>query len=304
MLQITDTILLVRPACFGFNQETAASNSFQTNEPEAVQEMALQEFETVQSMLKSRFHTLVYEDPAQPCKPDAIFPNNWMSTHQDGTLVLYPMMAPNRRLERSTAIIGQLTNDFVVHRVLDLHAYETDNQFLEGTGSMVLDHVNRVAYACLSPRTHPSPFAHFCRELNFTECLFHAFDSNQHAIYHTNVMMHIGKGYALVCLDSIRNKQERSKIEETILRSGLELIEISLSQVNAFAGNLLMLQDTTGQPCILLSETAKAVLSIHQIKALSKYGELLTFAIPTIERIGGGSIRCMIAEIFLQRKST
>lgn len=299
---------MVRPAGFISNPETAGSNAFQTADgtlidPEVAHEKALQEFDILAATLsESGVHVLIFDDIREPHTPDSIFPNNWFSTHPDGTLCIYPMMAENRRLERRDEIIETLGVKFDVRRTLDLTSLENEGKFLEGTGSLVLDHENRIAYACLSPRTNEDALNIWAEKMNFEVTSFAAFDSNGQAIYHTNVMMCVGDTFAVVCLESVADDSQRKTLRETLERTGKAIVEISPHQMNRFAGNMLLLRNKEGEYLLVLSQQAYGSLEQGQIEALAKYARLVAAEIPTIESCGGGSVRCMIAENFLKTK--
>ena len=303
-MQPANRILLIRPQNFGYNAETAASNKFQikadSSEDVHVKHLALAEFDRFAEILRSKgVKVFIFEDTGQPANPDAVFPNNWVSFHADGTVILYPMCAESRRSERRRDILESLGREFLVDKIHDLSHFEKENRFLEGTGSIVFDHVSNTAYACLSPRTDETLFTDTARTLGFVPIRFRAVDANGHAIYHTNVMMCIGVGFAVICLESIENGGEAEAVSRSLQESGLEIIEIDFEQMNSFAGNMLAVTDANGKIVTVLSQSALDALRPEQISSLEKYGELLPIAIPTIERIGGGSVRCMMAEIFL-----
>lgn len=306
-MQTTNHILLVRPASFGYNEETAVSNAFQsvTNaSAEATQAAVLNEFETFRQTLANKgIDVWVVEDTPTPAKPDAIFPNNWGSFHEDGRVVLYPMCAPNRRLERREDILKMLEEHFEIKEVLDLSAAEEKGHFLEGTGSIVFDHLERKAYACLSPRTDQNLFVELCQELDYQPIYFNACDTSGQAIYHTNVMMAIGKACAVICLESITNEQERRQVVEALTKGGKTIVEISFEQMNAFAGNMLSLKTENGNDLMVLSQTAYDSLTVVQKTLIEASCELLPLHVNTIQSIGGGSVRCMITEIFLPYKA-
>ncbi|OUJ70856.1 citrulline utilization hydrolase CtlX [Hymenobacter crusticola] len=304
-MQAASTVFLVRPARFSFNAETAPSNSFQQNlaalTPDAVQAQAFAEFDAAVAMLRAKgVHVLVFEDTPAPPKPDAVFPNNWLTLHPDGRVLLYPMCAPNRRHERRADILEELGRQFRITEVVDLSPHEQEGRFLEGTGSILFDHVHRVAYACLSPRTHAALFAEVAATLGYRSVAFHANDQQGHAIYHTNVMMCIGARFAVVCLASITDAQERATVAASLVGTGHELVDITPEQVAHFAGNMLTLRVATTE-LLVLSQQAFEALTAAQRQTLGRYGELVPLAIPTIETIGGGSARCMLAEVFLPR---
>lgn len=306
MKQTTSNILLVKPSNFGFNTQTASSNAFQKKIKDissTTSDMALAEFDAfVKKLSKHGINPMVIEDSAIPIKPDAIFPNNWISMHEDGKIILYPMCAPNRRLERRKEIVDKLKELFIVNEVIDLSSHEDECRFLEGTGSIIFDHTNKTAYACISPRTNETLFKEVCEKLNYSPIIFHSFDENGILVYHTNVMMCIGKGFAIICLETIKVSSEREQVINSLKESGHEIIEISLSQMKNFAGNMLALENNEGQNFIAMSKSAFDTLNNDQKISLEKYATLLPLPINTIETIGGGSARCMIAEIFLQKK--
>ena len=305
MPQTTRSVLMIRPAHFGSNPETAPSNAFQHLEalPDRVAHAAaLQEFaRVVESLTAAGVDVHVFDDEPEPPRPDAVFPNNWFTTHDDGTVVLYPMHAPSRRAEVRRDVIASLadTAGFRVERVVDLTGYADRGWALEGTGSMVLDRENRIAFACLSARTHRALLDEFCAELGFEPCVFSALDRHGVPIYHTNVQMWIGTRAAAVCLDAIVDGDERAAVHERLAAGGREVIELSHDQVAAFAGNALELQAADGTPVLAMSAQASAALAPMQREALSLYARIADADIATIERCSGGSVRCMLAEIFL-----
>lgn len=300
-MQTTSTVFMVKPVRFGFNPQTAHSNAFQRKDGygKGVQENALREFTAYTSLLRGNgINVILAEDTEQPRTPDSIFPNNWFSTHEDGTLVLYPMAAPNRREERKEHFLTIIKKNFKVTRTVDLTHYEEEGLFLEGTGSLVLDRENKIAYACRSPRTNDKPLEDFCTQLGYTPVTFEATDQNGTQIYHTNVMMCVGTCYAVVCLDAVTNPQEREKLMESLNRSGKKIIGITFGQMNNFAGNMLELSGAEGRKLLVMSASARKSLTPEQNRELSKTYRLLSPQLETIETNGGGSARCMIAEIF------
>lgn len=302
MSQSTSHILMIRPVNFGFNEETAESNAFQTKDKnqQAVQEKALAEFNGfVEILTANGVDVTVVDDNPQPYTPDSIFPNNWVSFHGDGNIFLYPMQAENRRLERREDIISLLEDKFKVHHIVDLSRYEEQNKFLEGTGSMVLDRENKIAYACLSPRTDKDVLDVFCDQSGYTAICFDAVDENGKAIYHTNVLMCVGSKFAVICLDSIANPHERVVISESLTSAGKEIIEISFEQMNQFAGNMLEVKSKEAETLIVMSASAYESLNEGQLFTLKQYGKLVYADIQTIENNGGGSTRCMMAEVHL-----
>lgn len=302
-MQTTNSILLIRPANFGFNSETELSNVFQTKSKESeniIQEKALREFDHFSYELEQLgLNVNIIEDTNSPKKPDAIFPNNWITFHSDGTVILYPMHSPNRRIERRADIIDKIKKQYHVSNVLDLSHYESENRFLEGTGSMIFDHRNKIAYACLSPRTDKALFLDVCKTLNYKPISFQSLDENGNEIYHTNVMMCVGEKLCVICLESIKNKTERKHVYNSLTETGHDVIDISFHQMNNFAGNMLELKTDQGKSVLILSQKAFHSLTEDQLSRLKQHSELHPFSIPTIESIGGGSVRCMIAELFL-----
>lgn len=300
--QTTSNLLMIRPASFGFNEQTAESNAFQQKDAQLqqVQQNALQEFDAFSALLRAKgVDVTVINDAAEPQKPDAIFPNNWVSFHDNGDVLLYPMQAPNRRWERNESIVRQLEDKFKINHIIDLSRFEVQNQFLEGTGSMVLDRENKIAYACLSPRTDKEVLDAFCKHLNYTPVTFDAVDSQGQAIYHTNVMMCVGSRFAVVCLDSIANADEKQTVSKSLHDTGKEIVGISLEQMNHFAGNMLEVQNQEGKSLLVMSASAYQSLTNQQITTLNKYTEIVSANLTTIETIGGGSARCMLAEVHL-----
>lgn len=292
---------MIRPVAFGLNKQTAVSNTFQDLNAlqSTAQENALIEFDTFVEKLKAaELDVLIIEDTPHPHTPDSIFPNNWISFHHDGTVVLYPMLAENRRLERRKDILNKLTEKFNVSTIRDLSHYEEQNIFLEGTGSLVLNRENKIAYACLSSRTNETVLNDFCRERSYSAITFRAY-SQDVPIYHTNVMMCIGDKFAVICLDVISDLYERAQVQQSLINSGKEIIEISIEQMNQFAGNMLFLKNKKNKSILILSETAYLSLHPEQVNQLSYNAEFLYSPLNTIEKNGGGSARCMIAEVYL-----
>ena len=293
---------MIRPVNFGYNEETAESNAFQNKDKnqQEVQEKALAEFNNFVAILRNHgVDVIVIDDNPEPYTPDSIFPNNWVSFHDDGNVFLYPMQAENRRLERREDIIAELEDNFKVHHIVDLSRYEEENKFLEGTGSMVLDRVNKIAYACLSPRTDKDVLAIFCEQEDYTAVCFDAADEKGKAIYHTNVLMCVGTQFAVICLDSIPNPHEKVVVIEYLKSTQKEIIEITFEQMNQFAGNMLEVKTKNDETLIILSKSAFKALDDIQIALLEQYGKLVYADIHTIENNGGGSARCMMAEVHL-----
>ena len=307
--QIASAVLMVRPRHFGYNAQTAVTNRFQTPGATAAAEVAqraLREFDAFAAALKGEGVTVcIAEDSDQPRKPDAVFPNNWVSFHRDGTVVLYPMHAENRRSERRQEVIDAVVRStgFRVTRIVDLTHHEKAGRFLEGTGSLVLDHVARVAYACRSPRTHPEVAAEWAGELGYDLELFAASDEGGTPIYHTNVLMHVGTRVAVVALEAIA-EIDRARVAARLENSGREIVAIDHAEMNAFAGNMLEVgswDEYLGDYRILvMSETARHALDTAKYKHLyASVDAVLAVPVDVIERHGGGSVRCMLAEIFL-----
>lgn len=303
-MQTTSHILMIRPVNFGFNAETAVNNAFQVaGAHDGAQEKAQQEFDSfVQRLRDNGIDVMVVNDTPEPHTPDSIFPNNWISFHNNGTIVLYPMFAANRRHERKPQVIEQLRQQFGITNTIDLSNYEADNRFLEGTGSMVLDRDKQIAYACLSPRTDQQVLEDFCRQLNYQPVIFTSVDNKGQAIYHTNVMMCVADKYVVVCLASIRDEQEQEMVARAIHNSGKELIDITLDQMNHFAGNMLQVENDKRNKILVMSSQAYNSLTDYQIKKLESFNPILHSSLDTIETNGGGSARCMMAEIFLPEK--
>lgn len=301
-MQSTSHILMIRPVNFGFNEETAGSNAFQNRDPAQhnIQHEALKEFtELAEVLVANGVDVTIIDDTKEPYTPDSIFPNNWVSFHDDGTVFLYPMQAENRRLERREDIINDLEDNFKVKHVIDLSHFEHEHKFLEGTGSMVLDRENKIAYACLSPRTNKEVLHAFCKQADYKPVVFGASDANGTAIYHTNVLMCVGSKFVVICLESIKDTLERQHVENAINGTGKELIEISLQQMNQFAGNMLELTNKENEPLLVMSKSAYESLLHEQKTRLEHHAKILFANLHIIESNGGGSARCMIAEVHL-----
>lgn len=303
--QTTSHLLMVRPANFAFNEETAANNAFQVKDsrltPEQIRKNAVSEFDAfVKTLREAGVHVIVAKDSIKPPKPDAIFPNNWVTFHQEGFLITYPMFAPTRRRERRRQIIeAVLKKGFHSDRRVNLEFNEKRNRYLEGTGSIIFDHQHKLAYACLSPRTDASLLDDLCEEIGYKPVLFHSTDDKQQDIYHTNVMMALGESFVVICLDSVKKPEERTMLEKQFVDTKKEIVEISLAQMNAFAGNMLQVRNEQGQTMLVMSEQAYKALTAEQIASLQKHTRLLHSPLYTIEQYGGGSARCMMAEVFL-----
>nr|WP_229321323.1 arginine deiminase-related protein [Larkinella knui] len=299
---------MIRPVRFGFNEETAGSNAFQDRELAAknrdvAQQKALREFdEMTHQLISAGVNVIIYDDLPEPYTPDSIFPNNWVSFHYSGTVVLYPMQAPNRRLERRLDIIDDLARNYHVAKIIDLTHFEQEGKYLEGTGSMVLDRMKRIAYACLSPRTDASVLAEFSKQTGYSVVTFSAVDQLGIPVYHTNVVMCIGDVFAIVCLSAIADPDERLMIRQSLVNSGKHVIDITMEQMAHFAGNMLLVTSRKGQKLLIMSTRAYNSLSARQQDELDDFATLFHFDLSTIEANGGGSARCMMAEIHLPSK--
>lgn len=270
---------------------------------ENVQEKALEEFDGfVDTLRKNGVTVTVVDDTRLPETPDSIFPNNWISLHQDGRVVLYPMFSENRRAERRQEIWEQLAQEHTIQELIDLSAYESEGLFLEGTGSMVLDREAHIAYACLSVRTSEKVIADFCARLNYKSVVFHAVDQKGFPIYHTNVMMCIGDRFAVLCLDAVADDQDKAAITDQLHKTDKALIEISFQQMNAFAGNMLQVKNEQGEELLVMSEQAYRSLTATQVSQLEHFCRIVYAPLYTIEKNGGGSARCMLAEVHLPLK--
>lgn len=301
-MQSTNQILMIRPVAFTFNTQTAASNSFQKQQESNnnTQSLALVEFdEMVNKLTNHGVNVTIIEDTLEPHKPDSIFPNNWISFHEKGEIAVYPMQAPNRRLERRFDILDKLGDLFDFDEMQDFTSAESENKFLEGTGSMVLDRENKICYACLSPRTDLSLLEKFCANFNYKLIHFIANDISGHAIYHTNVVMSVTSHFIIICKECIPNKDELARI---LASTNKEIIEISLAQLNQFAGNVLEVLGAKNKKYLVMSEQAFKAFTPTQIQTIEKYCSIIHSPLYTIETNGGGSARCMMAEVFLKAK--
>ena len=298
--QITSNVFMIEPVCFEYNEQTAENNPFQKEGFEiGAQEKALIEFNNFLKILKdNNVNVVVAKDTPTPKTPDSIFPNNWFSTHEGGILVLYPMFAQNRRDERKQIFIDEIKKNINCKSIIDLTVWENKGKFLEGTGSMVLDRVNKIAYACKSPRTCEEVFNDFCSKLGFSPILFNAVDKNKTMIYHTNVLMCIGSTFAILCDDSIPDEKEKAMVIESLEKSGKRIIKISLEQLKNYAGNMLEIKNKDGKRLLVMSQTALDSLNNEQKEYLEKECKILHPKIECIEVNGGGSARCMLAELF------
>ena len=305
-MQTTDTVLMIEPVAFGFNEQTAVNNYFQVQQEGNAQDKALKEFNAFVEKLRAKdINVITIKDTLEPKTPDSIFPNNWVSFHADGKVVLYPMFAENRRLERRDDIINQIKEQFEVTEVIDYSGAEKDNLFLEGTGSMIFDHDNKLAYGSVSLRLDEGLFRKFCSDFGFQPVVFHSYQTageERLPIYHTNVMMCVADQFVVICLDCIDDESERNNVIETIKNSGKELIEISEDQMQNFAGNMLQVQNNSGEKFLVMSQSAYKSLNRDQVSAIEKYCEIIYSDLEVIETNGGGSARCMLAEVFLPKK--
>lgn len=307
-MQTTDTVLMIEPIAFGYNAQTAENNYFQVEQKDSdIQQKALSEFNNFVEKLRSKgINVITIKDTLEPHSPDSIFPNNWVSFHKDGKVVLYPMFAPNRRVERREDILETIKNQgFEIAEVDDFSHFENDDKFLEGTGSMIFDHDHKIAYGSVSLRLDEELFRKFCSKFGFTPVVFHSFQNvgdQRLPIYHTNVMMCVADQFVVICLDCIDDEMEREKVQEMIKSSEKEVIEISEDQMQQFAGNMLQVQNSEGKKFLVMSETAYKSLNPEQIQNIEKYCEIIYSDLNTIEVNGGGSARCMLAEVFLPRK--
>ena len=305
-MQTTDTVLMIEPVAFGFNEQTAVNNYFQVQQEGNVQDKALKEFnDFVEKLRAKNINVITIKDTLEPKTPDSIFPNNWVSFHADGKVVLYPMFAENRRLERRDDIINQIKEQFEVTEVIDYSGAEKDNLFLEGTGSMIFDHDNKLAYGSVSLRLDEGLFRKFCSDFGFQPVVFHSYQTageERLPIYHTNVMMCVADKFVVICLDCIDDESERNNVIETIKNSGKELIEISEDQMQNFAGNMLQVHNKSGEKFLVMSQSAYKSLNRDQVSAIEKYCEIIYSDLEVIETNGGGSARCMLAEVLLPKK--
>jgi len=311
MKQITNTILMVRPVRFRMNEQTAVNNYFQEDlelKNQTINTRAQQEFDSFVQVLKDKgVRVLVVDDTFEQDTPDSIFPNNWNSFHEDGTVALYPMFAENRRKERREDILEMLESEgFKITSVMDYTAAEADGLFLEGTGSIVMDRENRIAYCSLSDRADEGLFIEFCEDFEFSPVIFTAYqsvDGKRVPIYHTNVVMCLGEKFAVICLNAIDDRKERKNVQQQLHRSGKEIVAISEEQLHQFAGNMLQVLGRDNRRLVVMSSSAYNSLNPDQIAVIEKHGEIVHSSLETIETCGGGSARCMMAEIFLPKNS-
>ena len=309
MAQATNSILMIRPINFGYNEETAQDNHYQIKDSiiKNSNKSAQKEFDNmVNNLRQNGISVHVFQDDEKDYTPDSIFPNNWVSFHENGDLGLFPMYAENRRLERRQEVLEFLENEgFTISNIVDYSSAESENKFLEGTGSMILDRENRVAYCSISNRSNEDLFIEFCEDFEFTPVLFNSFQTvgnKRLPIYHTNVMMCIATDYVIICLDSIDDKNQRKNVSDFINQSEKKLIEISEKQVESFAGNMLELVNKNNESVLVMSKSAEDSLNQNQKNIITNYSRIVSCDINTIEVCGGGSARCMMAEIFLPKK--
>ncbi|SHI35128.1 hypothetical protein SAMN05443429_101269 [Cruoricaptor ignavus] len=307
-MQATDTVLMIEPVAFGYNAQTAENNYFQNNAESAdTQGNALKEFNAFVEKLRAKgINVITVKDTLQPHTPDSIFPNNWVGFGSDGKVTLFPMFAPNRRDERRKEILEEVKNQgFTITEIVDLSGSENEGKFLEGTGSMIFDHDNKVAYGSVSLRLDEELFRDYCANIGYEPVVFHSFQTagdERLPIYHTNVMMCVADRFAVICLDAIDSELEREMVEEKLKLTGKEIVEISEEQMQNFAGNMLQVRNSEGQTFLVMSESAYKSLSKQQISQIEKFSEIIYADLHTIETNGGGSARCMMSEVFLPKK--
>ncbi len=310
MKQYTNTILMIEPVDFRFNAETAVNNYFQneTDESsESVQQKALNEFQAMVSKLREHgVNVITIKDTSEPHTPDSIFPNNWISFHENGMIALYPMFAKNRRDERREDDVLELLGEkgFDTEEIMDYTSAEEDEIFLEGTGSIILDRENKIAYAAISPRTDEELFLEFCEDFEYTPVIFEAnqtVNGERMQIYHTNVMMCVADEYAVICIDTIDDKSEKKNVISNLKNTGKEIIEITEAQMHQFAGNMLQVGGLGNSKYLVMSQTAYNSLTPEQVKSIEKFNKIISVDINMIETLGGGSARCMMAEVFLPK---
>jgi len=301
----TNRVVMVRPAHFGYNPETAENNAFQSSDGAGdvlkIKSRAESEFDQlVEKLIANGIQVMVFHDNPNEIKPDAVFPNNWFTTHADGTVVTYPMYAEARRKERDPQLLDELTSEFQLNQKIELESNESENRFLEGTGSMILDRENRVVYACISERTESGLLSDWAEKLGYETVSFTAVDPLGLPIYHTNVIMTLGNGFVILCLECIPDQEEKINLTNKLEKSGYEIVEISFEQVKQFAGNMLQLINSENNPILAMSSSAYRSLTASQKEKILQFTTIVHSDIPTIEKYGGGSVRCMIAENFLQ----
>lgn len=307
-METASKILMIRPVKFAMNPETCHTNAFQkpTNQPNDIEvhRKSTEQFDNFVKLLKvNGIDVTVIDDTLEPHTPDSIFPNNWITFYDDGTICLHAMENINRRAERKPHVLDALKKKFVISKTVDLSVSEANQQFLEGTGSVILDRKNRIAYGCLSSRTHRAEFEHYCNLFNFKGICFNAVDANNVPIYHTNVMLSVADRYVIVCLDSVRDEMQRNELLKSFDETSKSVIRITLDQMNNFAANVLQLQNAvTGEKVLVMSTRAYNSLTEDQIVNISKFNKIIHENVDIIENNGGGGVRCMMAEIFLTSK--
>ena len=310
--QTTSTLLMVKPHGFDYNTETAEDNHFQSGgtalSSTEITRQALDEFEAfVKKISAQGIEVIVYDDIATKATPDAIFPNNWFSTHNDGTVYLYPMFAPNRRKERRQEVLDLLTREhgFSIDRIMDWSKNEDIGLFLEGTGSMILDRPNKIIYATLSERTSEELLKQYAREIGYELVAFRSYHNAKQKevlIYHTNVMLCVAQDYAVVCFECITNLKERKAVMDSLKKTNKAIVELSLGQVDHFAGNMLEAKNKANESFLIMSSRAYKAMNEAQITQIQQHSQIIHAPLTTIENYGGGSARCMLAEIFLPRQ--
>jgi hypothetical protein len=306
-MQLTSNIMMVRPAHFGYNVETAENNAFQINDkslnPTEIEQKAIAEFDTFVKKLRAvGVNVIVFQDTDKPIKSDAVFPNNWISFHRNGNVITYPIFSPIRRQERRFELIESLSETFEVAHHIQLESWENVGQYLEGTGSMVVDREHQIAYGCLSIRTDQILFDEFCSVMECEQVTFHSFDKDGLEVYHTNVMMAMGDKFVVICMESVPIKADKERLLATFKKTNKTIIEISLDQMYAFAGNMLQVKNTNGDTFLVMSSQAFNSLNEAQIQKINQFTQILHSDLTTIETYGGGSARCMMAEVFLPLK--
>jgi len=305
-MSVASTLLMIRPASFSYNDQTAANNYFQEKiniTSETLQQYVLVEFDAmVRDLKQAGIEVIVINDTQEPQKPSAIFPNNWLSTTPEGKIIIYPMFAQNRRLERRADIIQQLENDFIVQEKQNWSGEENEGRYLEGTGSLIIDHTNKIIYAAISERTNLTVLEKVATKNNFQAIAFLAMDEQGRPVYHTNVLMTLGEKFCVLCEEAIEEEWELIAIRQLLISTGHTIIPISRKQMSAFAGNMLEVKNKAGEPILILSLTAYESLTEEQKNQLGSFAKLLPISVPTVEQAEGGSVRCMIAEIFLHKK--
>lgn len=305
-LPAAENILMIRPAAFGFNAETASNNHFQSLpviDTALQQELACMEFDAMVAKLRQhQIQVTIIEDTATPPKPDAIFPNNWLSTSPEGKVFVYPMYAPVRRAEKRDDIIDYLGRQYLVKSLQDWSEFETEGKFLEGTGSMIMDHDNKLIYACISERSNPAVLEKFASANGYQAIVFLATDKEGKPVYHTNVVMALGEKFCVLCEEAIEEEWELIAVRQLLESTGHSIIPITRNQMYNYAGNMLEVKNQAGENIVVLSQSAHDSLTAEQQKKLAGFAKMLTVSIPTIEQAGGGSVRCMMAEVFLDKK--